>query len=70
MQFLSAAFLALPKFDTFYLIIGAIALVLLFVLKTIKKVLRIVLCVVAAVALVIWLSSKFGIELPFSLPFL
>lgn len=70
MQLLSAAFFELPKFDAVYLIIGAVALVLLFVLKTIKKALRIVLCVVAAVALVVYFSSKLGIELPFSLPFL
>ena len=58
----------LPQFDSMYLIIGVIAL--LIVLKTVKKAIRIILGIVAAAALLVWLSSKFGIELPFELPFL
>ena len=60
----------LPQFDSMYLIIGVIALILLIVLKTVKKAIRIILVIVAAAALLVWLSSKFGIELPFELPFL
>ncbi|MBR5405825.1 MAG: hypothetical protein K6E36_05840 [Oscillospiraceae bacterium] len=60
----------LPQFDSMYLIIGVIALILLIVLKTVKKAIRIILGIVAAAALLVWLSSKFGIELPFELPFL
>ena len=60
----------LPQFDSMYLIIGVIALILLIALKTVKKAVRIILGIVAAAALLVWLSSKFGIELPFELPFL
>ncbi|MBQ3940055.1 MAG: hypothetical protein II723_02995 [Oscillospiraceae bacterium] len=63
-------FAELPQFDSMYLIIGVIALILLIVLKTVKKAIRIILGIVAAAALLVWLSSKFGIELPFELPFL
>ncbi|MBQ5335734.1 MAG: hypothetical protein J6Z45_07305 [Oscillospiraceae bacterium] len=63
-------FAELPQFDSMYLIIGVIALILLVVLKTVKKAIRIILGIVAAAALLVWLSSKFGIELPFELPFL
>lgn len=68
MQQYFAALFELPKFDVMYLLIAAVALVLLFVLKTIKKVLRIVLAVVAACALLVYISNKFGLNLP--LPFL
>lgn len=63
-------FAEIPQFDSMYLIIGVIALILLIALKTVKKAVRIVLAIVAAAALLVWLSSKFGIQLPFELPFL
>ena len=63
-----AAFAALPQFDSMYLIIGVIALVLLIVLKTVKKGVRTVLAIVAAAALLIYFANKLGIQLP--LPFL
>ena len=67
MFFPFAALPELPKFDETYLIIGAIALVLLIVLKTVKAVVRKILAVVAVCALVIYFAAKLGIDLP--LPF-